>query len=50
MALERLVDTEAMTIATNTIFLGSTLVFALAAMMIWLAPSPKGPVDLSAVH
>ena len=50
MALERLVDTEAMTIATNTIFLGSTMVFGVAAAIIWLAPAPKGPVDLSAAH
>lgn len=50
MMLERLVETEATTLATNTIFLGSAMLFAAAAAMIWLAPAPKGKVDLSAAH
>lgn len=48
--LERLVDTESMTLATNTVFLWCAAVFALAAALVWLAPKPRGAVDLSASH
>jgi DHA2 family multidrug resistance protein len=41
MTLERLVNTEAVTLATNAVFLDCAAVFALAACFIWLAPRPK---------
>jgi DHA2 family multidrug resistance protein len=48
--LERMVDTEAMTLATNTVFLWCTAIFAFAAMIVWLAPRPAKRVDLSNAH
>ncbi|MCW1381624.1 DHA2 family efflux MFS transporter permease subunit [Novosphingobium sp. KCTC 2891] len=48
--IERMVETEAMTIATNTIFLACFCVFVVAAAVVWLAPAPRGKVDLSAAH
>jgi MFS transporter, DHA2 family, multidrug resistance protein len=50
MVLERLVQTESMTLATNTIFWGCAILFAIAAALVWLAPRPRGGVDLSAAH
>lgn len=50
MVLERIVQTESVTLATNTIFWGCTGLFALAAMLVWIAPKPRGRVDLSAAH
>jgi len=50
MVLERIVQTESVTLATNAIFWGCTGLFALAAMLVWFAPRPSGKVDLSAVH
>lgn len=50
LALDRLVEIEAVTLATNRIFLGSAGLFLFAAMLIWLAPKPKGKADLSAAH
>ena len=41
MTLERLVTTEATTLATNTVFLGCAGILAFAACFIWLAPRPK---------
>lgn len=48
--LERMVETESITLATNTVFLWCALVFAFAAAIVWLAPKPVGPVDLGNVH
>lgn len=50
MVLERIVQTESVTLATNAIFWGCTGLFALAAMLVWLAPRPRGAIDLSAAH
>ena len=41
MTLERMVTTEATTLATNTVFLGCAGILAFAACFIWLAPRPK---------
>ncbi|HEX7947703.1 MAG TPA: DHA2 family efflux MFS transporter permease subunit [Phenylobacterium sp.] len=40
-ALENMVQTQAVMISTNQMFLGTAAVFALAASVIWLAPKPK---------
>ena len=50
MALERIVQTESVTLATNAIFWGCTVLFAVAAILVWLAPRPRGGVDLGAAH
>jgi DHA2 family multidrug resistance protein len=50
MVLERIVQTESVTLATNAIFWGCTGLFALAAVLVWFAPRPVGPVDLGAAH
>ena len=50
LALDRLVEVEAVTLATDRIFLGSAGIFLFAAMLIWLAPKPKGKADMSAAH
>ena len=50
VVLERIVQTESVTLATNAIFWGCTGLFALAAVLVWLAPRPQGPVDLGAAH
>ncbi len=48
--LERIVQTESVTLATNAIFWGCTGLFALAALLVWFAPRPRSGVDLSAAH
>lgn len=50
MVLERIVQTESVTLATNAIFWGCTGLFAVAALLVWVAPRPQGPVDLGAAH
>ena len=50
MVLERLVQTESVTLATNAIFWGCAGLFAVAAVLVWLAPSPRSGIDLSAAH
>ena len=50
MVLDRIVQTESVTLATNAIFWGCTGLFAIAALLVWLAPRPRGGVDLSASH
>jgi len=51
MVLERVVQTESVTLATNAIFWGCTGLFALAALIVWL---PRGPrvraVNLGGAH
>ena len=41
MMLDRLVTTEAVTLATNTIFLWCAMAFIVAGCFVWLAPRPK---------
>jgi len=40
-ALEGLVQTQAVMISTNRMFLATAVVFAIAASVIWIAPKPK---------
>ncbi|MFM6932118.1 MAG: DHA2 family efflux MFS transporter permease subunit [Novosphingobium sp.] len=46
----QLVDQQSLALATNHVFQIAALVFAGAAMIIWLAPRPQREVDVSAVH
>lgn len=48
--LDQLLQTQAVMLATNHIFVVVSCTFAFAAMAIWLAPKPKKTVDTSAVH
>jgi len=48
--VERLVEQEAMAVATNHLFFLSAVVFALAAAMIWLSPRPSRTADPGAAH
>jgi DHA2 family multidrug resistance protein len=41
MMLDRMVQTEAVTLATNSAFLGCAVILAFAACYVWLAPRPK---------
>jgi DHA2 family multidrug resistance protein len=50
LVLEQIVQTESVTLSTNAIFWGCTGLFALAALIVWLAPKPSGPVNLGAAH
>jgi DHA2 family multidrug resistance protein len=45
-----LVDSEAVTLAVNHTFLIAAIVLFIAAALVWLAPRPKGAVDISAAH
>lgn len=47
---DQLVQSQAMMIATNEIFMGAAVVFAICATLAWTLPRPKGPVDMSAAH
>jgi DHA2 family multidrug resistance protein len=46
--LDNLVQQQAVMLSTNWTFLVVTLLFAVAAAFIWLAPKPKGPVQAGA--
>ncbi|WP_157215830.1 DHA2 family efflux MFS transporter permease subunit [Flavisphingomonas formosensis] len=48
--VERLVEQESMALATTHLFLVAALIFAGAAMLIWLSPRPTREVDSSAAH
>jgi DHA2 family multidrug resistance protein len=48
--VEQLVVQESYTLSVNHIFLLSAVVFAAAAMMIWLAPRPARIVEVGAAH
>jgi DHA2 family multidrug resistance protein len=48
--IAQLVDKEAMAVATTHIFLISAVVFAFAAMIIWLTPRPTRAVEMGAAH
>ncbi len=49
-AVAQLVDRESLMLATSHVFLLGAGIFALAAMLIWLSPRPRGQVDTSAAH
>jgi DHA2 family multidrug resistance protein len=47
---DRLVSAQALMISTNSVFMGAAVLFALCALIVWIVPRPKGPVDMSNVH
>lgn len=48
--IERLVGTEASSLATNHVFLVSAGMFFVAAMLIWAAPKPARQIEPGAAH
>ncbi|HEX8447638.1 MAG TPA: DHA2 family efflux MFS transporter permease subunit [Sphingomonas sp.] len=50
LVLDRLVETQAATVAVDQIFLGASAVFFIAAVAVWFAPRPNKAVDTSAAH
>lgn len=48
--IDRLVSGQALMLATNQIFFGAAIIFAICAFMAWTLPRPKGPVDMSGAH
>ena len=49
-SLSFLVERESVMLATLEMFGVVAIVFAFSAMLIWLAPKPKGPIDTSGGH
>lgn len=49
-AVNNLVGSQAVMLATNQLFLACAGVFALAAALVWLTPKPAREVDTSAAH
>ena len=49
-SLTQMVHSQAVTIATNQIFMAAGLMFGLAALVIWLAPKPKHVVAAGMGH
>ncbi|WP_421930611.1 DHA2 family efflux MFS transporter permease subunit [Phenylobacterium sp.] len=49
-AVNNLVGSQAVMLATNQLFLACAGVFALAAALVWLTPRPAREVDTSAAH
>ncbi|SCM71443.1 multidrug efflux system protein [uncultured Pleomorphomonas sp.] len=48
--LTRIVEHQSVLLATLDMFAVITVVFVLAALLPWLAPKPKGPIDTSGAH
>jgi DHA2 family multidrug resistance protein len=48
--LSGIVEGQSVMLATLNIFGVVTIIFFLAAMLIWIAPRPKGPIDTTAGH
>jgi DHA2 family multidrug resistance protein len=48
--LDRLVQSQSVMLSTNQTFVIVSVLFAIAAAVVWLAPRPSGQADLSAVH
>ena len=48
--LDQLVQAQAVVMATNHIFMVTSVTFAFAASAIWLAPKPQRTADTSAAH
>ncbi len=48
--LTQIVEGQSVMLATLKIFGVVTLVFFFSALLIWIAPKPKGPIDTSAGH
>ncbi len=49
-SLSRIVEHQSVLLATLDMFAVITVVFVFAAMLPWLAPKPKGPIDTSGAH
>lgn len=49
-ALERLVESQASTIGATDVYRTSAVIFVIAALAVWVAPRPKGPVAPGAAH
>lgn len=49
-SLSRIVEQQSVLLATLDMFAIITVVFVFAAMLPWLAPKPKGPIDTSGAH
>ena len=49
-ALDMLVQSQAVMLATNRTFLSVASLFGISALIVWLAPRPKKVADMSAVH
>ena len=48
--LDGLVQNQAVMLATNQTFLSVAGLFAISAIVVWLAPRPQKVADMSAVH
>ncbi len=49
-SLTRVVEQQSVLLATLNMFSVITVVFVFAALLPWLAPKPKGPIDTSGAH
>jgi DHA2 family multidrug resistance protein len=49
-ALDHMVHSQSVMLATNELMLYSSLAFLLAALLIWLAPRPRRKIELGAAH
>jgi DHA2 family multidrug resistance protein len=49
-SLDQLVQGQSVMLATLHIFGTIAVCFVVAAMIVWLVPKPKGPIDTSAAH
>lgn len=49
-SLTRVVEQQSVLLATLNMFAIITIVFVFAALLPWLAPKPKGPIDTSGAH
>jgi MFS transporter, DHA2 family, multidrug resistance protein len=48
--LERLVDIQSFTLATNHVFVLISMVIFLASLIVWIAPKPKQAIEVSGAH
>jgi DHA2 family multidrug resistance protein len=48
--LSAMVEGQSVMLATLDMFAATALCFAFAAILIWLAPKPQGPIDTSGAH
>jgi len=48
--VNNLVDSQSVMLATNQLFVACSIVFAVAALLVWITPRPTREVDTSAAH
>jgi DHA2 family multidrug resistance protein len=48
--LDQIVQGQSVMLATLNMFAVLAIVFAFSALLIWIAPRPKGPIDTSGAH